>query len=99
MGGGAGYFCKDLLDSLRSVDKFADFFRALKYTIIERSPALRNKQQGLLSEFSGKIEWLPALSQCGGITGCIFSNELLDAFPCTSCEDGRYPQGNIPGFR
>jgi len=81
MGGGAGYFCKDLLDSLRSVDKFADFFRALKYTIIERSPALRNKQQGLLSGFSGKIEWLSALSECGSITGCIFSNELLDAFP------------------
>jgi len=63
------------------VDKFADFFRALKYTIIERSPALRNKQQGLLSGFSGKIEWLSALSECGNITGCIFSNELLDAFP------------------
>ncbi len=81
MGGGAGYFCKDLLDSLRSADKFADFFSALKYTIIERSPALRNKQQGLLSGFSGKIEWLSALSECGSITGCIFSNELLDAFP------------------
>ena len=77
MGGGAGYFCKDLLDSLRSTD----FFRAFKYTIIERSPAMRNKQQGLLSEFSGKIEWLSSLSECGGITGCIFSNELLDAFP------------------
>ena len=81
MGGGAGYFCKDLLDSLRSADKFTDFFRALKYTIIERSPAMRNKQQGLLSEFSGKVEWLSALSECGSITGCIFSNELLDAFP------------------
>lgn len=81
MGGGAGYFCKDLLDSLSSVDKFADFFRALKYTIIERSPALRNRQQELLSEFSGKIDWLTALSECGRITGCIFSNELLDAFP------------------
>lgn len=81
MGGGAGYFCKDLLDSLRSVHKFADFFRALKYTIIERSPALRNKQQGLLSGFSDKIEWHSALSECGSITGCIFSNELLDAFP------------------
>jgi len=81
MGGGAGYFCKDLLDSLGSVDKFADFFRALKYTIIERSPALRNKQQGLLSDFSDKIEWLSSLSDCGSIKGCIFSNELLDAFP------------------
>jgi len=81
MGGGAGYFCKDLLDSLRSVDKFADFFRTLKYTIIERSPAMRNKQQGLLSGLTDKIEWLSSLSECGGITGCIFSNELLDAFP------------------
>ena len=81
MGGGAGYFCKDMLDSLRATDRSTDFFRTLKYTIIERSPAMRNKQQGLLSGFSGKIEWLSELSECGSITGCIFSNELLDAFP------------------
>src|SRR5574340_1167637 len=81
MGGGAGYFCKDLLDSLSASDKFSGFFRALRYTIIERSPALRNIQQAMLSAFSDKIEWLPALSDCGRITGCIFSNELLDAFP------------------
>jgi len=81
MGGGAGYFCKDLLDSLGSVDEFADFFRTLKYTIIEKSPAMRNKQQALLSGFPGKVEWRSALNECGSITGCIFSNELLDAFP------------------
>lgn len=77
MGGGAGYVCKDLLGSLRHTD----FYSALQYIIIERSPVMRDNQQKLLSEFSGKVKWVAALNECGSITGCILSNELLDAFP------------------
>jgi SAM-dependent MidA family methyltransferase len=77
MGGGAGYVCKDLLGSLRETD----FYSALQYVIIERSPAMRDKQQKLLSEFSGKVKWSNALNECCSTTGCILSNELLDAFP------------------
>lgn len=77
MGAGAGYFCKDLLDSL----DHTDFFSKLRYTIVEKSPVLREKQQLLLSEFDGKVEWISALKEHQNITGCIFSNELLDAFP------------------
>ena len=77
MGAGAGYVCKDLLDSLRRTD----FFSSLQYIIIERSPAMRDNQQKLLSEFPDKVKWASALNDCGSITGCIFSNELLDAFP------------------
>jgi SAM-dependent MidA family methyltransferase len=77
MGSGAGYVCKDLLGSLRDTD----FYSALKYIIIEGSPVMRDIQQKLLVEFSGKVQWAPSLSQCGSITGCILSNELLDAFP------------------
>ena len=76
MGAGAGYVCKDLLDSLRNTD----FFNSLRYTIIERSPAMRNSQQRLLEEFPDKVEWVAELKDCRGMSGCIFSNELLDAF-------------------
>lgn len=86
MGAGAGYFCKDLLDSLKNTD----FMSALQYTIIEQSPAMRENQQSLLKEFSGKVEWICELREITGITGCIFTNELLDAFPVhlVRMEDG-----------
>jgi SAM-dependent MidA family methyltransferase len=77
MGAGAGYVCKDLLDSLRDTD----FYSALKYIIIERSPAMRDHQRRLLGGFSDKVKWAASLDECGSITGCILSNELLDAFP------------------
>ena len=77
MGAGAGYFCKDLLDSL----KHTDFMNVLQYTIIEQSPVMMEIQQRLLSGFSDRIEWASALKEYRSITGCIFSNELLDAFP------------------
>jgi len=77
MGAGAGYFCKDALGSLKSTP----FFSSLRYSIIEQSPAMRDLQQQMLGEFSGKVEWLSALRECEPLNGCIFSNELLDAFP------------------
>ena len=77
MGAGAGYFCKDVLDSL----KHTDFLSALRYIILERSPGMRGYQQRLLKEFSGKVDWIADLSEISSIEGCIFSNELLDAFP------------------
>ena len=77
IGAGAGYVCKDMLDSLRN----SDFFSSLKYIIIEQSPVMRDIQRKLLDDFSDKIEWVDALNRCGRLTGCIVSNELLDAFP------------------
>jgi SAM-dependent MidA family methyltransferase len=77
MGAGAGYLCKDFLESVSN----KDFFSSMRYTIIEQSPAMREHQQQILAAFSGKVEWASALSEFGSITGCIFSNELLDAFP------------------
>ena len=59
MGGGAGYVCKDLLASLRETD----FYSALQYIIIERSPAMRDKQQKLLGEFSGKVKWVGCIER------------------------------------
>jgi SAM-dependent MidA family methyltransferase len=77
IGPGAGYVCKDILDSL----KHSDFYTALRYIIIELNPALVRLQKELLSGFLDKISWLTSVKELSSITGCVFSNELLDAFP------------------
>jgi SAM-dependent MidA family methyltransferase len=56
LGPGRGLFAQDVLDW--SEKKFPDFFRALHYVLIERSPALRRRIEATLSRHlhSGKAE-------------------------------------------
>lgn len=77
MGPGAGYICKDMLEYLRG----GDFFESLRYGLIELNPLMREKQKDLLGEYAEKVDWFASLREMGGVLGCIFSNELLDAFP------------------
>ena len=77
MGAGEGYVCGDMLGGLKN----SDFFDSLDYNIIERNPAMRARQKKALHRFSHKIKWFSTINDLSGITGCIFSNELLDAFP------------------
>ncbi len=77
IGPGAGYVCKDILDSVQHTD----FYHALGYIIIELNPALAGIQKELLSKFIDKVEWHNTIQGLSSITGCVFSNELLDAFP------------------
>jgi SAM-dependent MidA family methyltransferase len=65
----------------------------LHYHIVETSPVLRAEQQRALPQF--RVHWhdsmTDALAACDG-RAAIFSNELLDAFPCRVFErrDGRW---------
>lgn len=77
VGSGAGYICKDMLEYMKE----REFFDSLNYIIVELNPAMREKQRGLLSEFSHEVQWFSSLNQVKDIRGCVFSNELLDAFP------------------
>jgi SAM-dependent MidA family methyltransferase len=77
LGAGEGYLCRDMLDSLKGTE----FFDSLRYTIIEINPAMRERQADILSPFAGKVIWSPSVKQIGKISGCIITNELLDAFP------------------
>lgn len=77
MGAGAGYLCKDILDSLRG----RGVFEALRYGIIESSPAVAEEQRLLLSDHPDRVKWFTSIPETGGIRGCLLSNELLDAFP------------------
>lgn len=83
MGPGQGLLADTILTYLHQ--QAADCFSAAQYTLIETSPTLRTQQQQGLQPWQNlgmPIRWcslaeLPPAS----ITGCFFSNELVDAFP------------------
>lgn len=84
MGGGRGFLCQDILDwTKKSTPRFHE---RLEYHLIETSPSLLNEQRKQLSEHEkeGKVFWMDSAGFEEGkkrITGCFFSNELVDAFP------------------
>ena len=78
MGAGQGYLAADILKYIKQ--EYPDLFKALKYRIIEKSPGLKQLQKQRLKEFDitwCELEEIPNNS----VTGCFFSNELVDAFP------------------
>lgn len=79
MGVGEGYLASDMLDYLRTF--WPDFFNKLTYTIIEKNPSVKARQERLLSDFSGVIKWVGDINDLEFFEGCFFSNELLDSFP------------------
>jgi SAM-dependent MidA family methyltransferase len=75
-GAGTGRLARDILRwAARREPAFA---RAIRYRIVEVSPALRAQQRETLSGCD-EVEWLEELP--GEIEGCVVSNELLDSFP------------------
>ncbi|NMG07663.1 class I SAM-dependent methyltransferase [Brasilonema sp. UFV-L1] len=78
MGAGQGLLALDILKYIQQ--KSPEFLNALDYVIVEKSSVLRQEQQQRLQEFSVRwlnLEEIPSQS----ITGCFFSNELVDALP------------------
>ena len=84
MGAGQGLLATDILRYLQQ--HHPECFQAIAYIIVEKSPTLRSQQQQrfqVQSDLSHvPIKWcaweeIPLNS----ITGCCFSNELIDAFP------------------
>ena len=66
LGAGKGLLARDILAR-----------HGFRYMILERSPAMRQRQQELLGDYD--VTWIDELPR--GITGCIFSNEFFDALP------------------
>ncbi len=79
MGAGVGFLAKDILDYTREYKK--DFFNSIRYIIIEPFDSNIKIQKDNLIEHKKIIEWLKDVNELNDITGCIISNELLDAFP------------------
>jgi SAM-dependent MidA family methyltransferase len=74
-GAGTGCLCESILHHAKQSPRF---YNDLTYYIIERSSAMRAKQQSRLQE---NVQWISDLSAIEPINGCILSNELLDNFP------------------
>ncbi|MEH2000268.1 MAG: class I SAM-dependent methyltransferase [Nostoc sp.] len=78
MGAGQGLLALHILKYHQL--RYPDFFRALEYIIVEKSPTLRQEQQQRLQDLPVRwcnLEDIPP----NPIAGCFFSNELVDAFP------------------
>lgn len=84
-GAGKGFLARDLLKRLQQKD--AKVRESLTYVIIEISPTLRELQRETIEKLGlpqSKIKWVNNLEEVNDgkqFTGCILSNELLDAFP------------------
>jgi len=83
LGPGRGLFAQDVLDW--SQKKFRDFFRALRYVLVESSPTLRERiKETLRHHFeSGKagLTALFALDEASTCSSIVFANEFFDALP------------------
>ncbi len=79
-GAGRGYLAADMLAYLSDTP----FFSAIRYTIVEMSPFMRQKQEQLLAPFADRVRWTKSLAETEEARGCIVSNELFDAFPVHS---------------
>jgi len=81
MGAGRGLFARDFLSWVRSA--LPDFAGALEYVAIESGPGPCARLRQRLAEkgLAGAARLLENLEQPTPLTGCFFSNELVDAFP------------------
>ncbi|MDE3095010.1 MAG: SAM-dependent methyltransferase [Chloroflexota bacterium] len=77
-GGGGGLLARDILLRAARAPAFA---AALRYRIVERSPALAARQRQTLAGVEGAADvgWLDALPDA--VEGCVLSNEFFDALP------------------
>jgi SAM-dependent MidA family methyltransferase len=80
LGSGRGLFAQDVLDW--SEKKFPDFSRALRYVLVESSPALRDRIGITLKRHleSGKAAF-SEIEKHAEIPTILFANEFFDALP------------------
>ncbi len=80
IGAGQGLLAADVLSGLQQ--HHPDCFACLNYVIVEKAAALIAEQQQRLESWQAQVEWrsLDTIS-AHSVTGCVFSNELIDAFP------------------
>lgn len=81
MGAGRGLFAQDFLSWAASQRR--EFFQALDYVALEPGARQRERLSERLRATTGgaRVRVLESLDQLAPVTGCFFSNELVDAFP------------------
>jgi SAM-dependent MidA family methyltransferase len=80
LGPGRGLFAQDVIDWAEK--NFPDFFGALRYELVEKSPALRQRITATLQRRfeSGQVAF-GSLQQTGDCPVIVFANEFFDAIP------------------
>ncbi len=78
-GAGPGSLFVDILEQFRNKPAL---FKRLKYCIIEKSDAMRDKEKDLLetAAIDKDIYWYDSITEIPPFTGCIIANEVLDNF-------------------
>jgi SAM-dependent MidA family methyltransferase len=77
-GPGEGHLALDILDALAA--EFPSLYGRLRYTLVEVSPASRDRQAQRLASHAERVGWCnPDAWRLDN--GCFLSNELVDAFP------------------
>ena len=82
IGPGEGVLFRDMLHACEA--QHPSLMHRLSCVLVERSPALRRVQQHTLAAWqTGQLRWVEHLEAFadGSVTGLLFSNELVDAFP------------------
>ncbi|BCS52158.1 class I SAM-dependent methyltransferase [Geobacter sp. SVR] len=81
-GAGNGRLACDIMGYL--AERESDLYRVLNLVLVEREPSLEAAQAGLLEAHRQRVSWLtPEALTSGSFTfsGCLYSNELIDAMP------------------
>jgi SAM-dependent MidA family methyltransferase len=80
LGPGRGLLAQDVLDW--SEKKFPEFFRCLRYVLVEQSPALRDRIRDTLKRrFESGQAVFGAIDEWSGSPVIVFANEFFDAIP------------------
>lgn len=77
-GAGEGHLALDVLDAI--AEEAPQFYQSMQYVLVEISPDNRRRQAEVLRRHAARISW-QRLDELQGISGCLLSNELIDAFP------------------
>jgi SAM-dependent MidA family methyltransferase len=81
LGAGRGFFAREFLDWTRRA--LPAFDSALGYVAVEPSPKTLDQIRRRFEEggLAHRVRLLPSVESLDPVSGCFFSNELLDAFP------------------
>ncbi|MBI2354360.1 MAG: SAM-dependent methyltransferase [Deltaproteobacteria bacterium] len=81
-GAGNGRLACDIMDFLAQREQ--EMYAGLTLVLVEREPSLETAQREMLAQHDGRVAWLgPEEFYSGRFTfsGCLYSNELIDALP------------------
>jgi len=79
-GAGMGLLCLDILNEIKGN---SEFYNKLRYCIIEKSEAMRQKEREAINNESvgaEKVKWYDSIKNIGSFNGCVLANEVLDNF-------------------